>query len=176
MSVQQLFENVIKMFEIRKYQFDKSKYTIVEDEDINSFIFEEYVKDKSLAVHFIKTKTGIKDIKNITTQNQEQNVHKIIFITKYDMSNQARKELVSSNFDIEIFNFSELVINIMNHRLVPNHVLLTDEQSQQIIKKFGKKIPHIKKTDRICRHFDGKVDQIFEIQRNTELYFRIVVP
>lgn len=175
-TLNKIFNNVFKMFEDRSYNFDKSQHSIDILKETQSFSMDEYLPDKKLCVYFIKTKIGIKDVKSILVYCQEQNVNKVIVILKYNISNQGKKEFLMSNLNIELFNFSELVINVTSHSLVPKHVLITDEQNKQIINKLGKKIPHIKKNDRICRHYDGQVDQIFEIQRNTELYFRIVTP
>jgi len=173
-----VFENTLKMLEDRSYTIDKTLYTIDEMVETQFIIIPNYIEDKNMAIYFLKTKIGIKDIKQflVEMEKEEKPVHKIIFIMKYDMSNQGKKELLLSVFDIEIFNISELVFDVTTHVLVPKHILLTDEQCEQVISKFGKKLPYIKKTDRICRHYDGKIDQIFEIQRPLELYYRIVVP
>jgi len=173
-----VFENTLKMLEDRSYTIDKTLYKIDEMLETQFIIIPNYIDDKNMAIYFLKTKIGIKDIKYFLTEMEKEttHIHKIIFIVKYDMSNQGKKELTASRFDIEIFNISELVFNVATHMLVPKHILLSDEQCEQVISKFGKKIPYIKKTDRICRHYDGKIDQVFEIQRSLELYYRIVVP
>ena len=48
-------------------------------------------------------------------------------------------------------------------------------ETKLMIEKFGKKIPNIKITDKICRYYNGKIDQIFRIYRKNKLYYRIVI-
>ena len=77
--------------------------------------------------------------------------------------------------EIEIFYFNEMIFNITKHVLVPKHELLNDTETKLFFQKFGKKIPYIKKNDKICRYFNGKIDQVFRIYRQNEIYYRIVV-
>ena len=62
-----------------------------------------------------------------------------------------------------------------SHELVPKHELLTPEEKEAFLRCLDKKIPCIKVTDRIVRHYDGRCGQIFRIYRKSELYYRLVV-
>ena len=77
--------------------------------------------------------------------------------------------------ELEIFYEHEMIYNVTKHVLVPKHELLDEKHTKLIFKKFGKKIPSIKSTDRVSRYYNGKPNQIFKIYRNNEIFFRLVI-
>jgi len=75
-------------------------------------------------------------------------------------------------------------VNILNHELVPRHVVLTGEQKKKIMKKYGIKrlsqFPKILKTDPVIRLLKAKPGDLVKIIRKSEItgestYYRIVI-
>ncbi len=105
----------------------------------------------------------------------EKRIRHVIFIIKSKLTIPGRNFLLASKrVSKEIFLFKEIIVNPVKHYLVPRHERISSESARQLLKTVGSKIPAIKITDRICRHYNGKVGQIFKIYRKNHLYYRIV--
>ena len=75
-------------------------------------------------------------------------------------------------------------INILNHALVPKHVILTGEQKKKVLKMYGIKklnqFPKIFKSDPVIGLLKAKPGDLVEITRKNDVtgesaYYRIVV-
>ena len=75
-------------------------------------------------------------------------------------------------------------IDILNHELVPKHIILSDKEKEDVIKKFGIKklnqFPKILKSDPIVTMINGKVGDLIKIIRKSEngkesIYYRIII-
>lgn len=121
-------------------------------------------------------KMGTPELKVLKNTIEDNKINHVIFILVNKIANPGKKKISDyENVHTEFFLYSDLVINIIEHRLVPRHELLSDQKRDLILKKFGKKIPYIKTTDKIARYYNAKPNQVFKIYRKHELYFRIVV-
>lgn len=83
------------------------------------------------------------------------------------------KKLVESSIDVEfeLFTQDELQYNITEHRLVPKHIKLSEEEARIFKKNFGIKFATILKTDPICRFYNfqrGDVIKIIRIDNSNE--------
>jgi len=183
-----IYNNTIDMFVDRKYimkSFLKNGKPIKRtDEDfLNDYkenkckLIINKNKTDLTTVYFYNTKIGINEVKDLFAILNENEVKHVILITKHKLTSYAKKEMkaLGKHMEKEIFYFDELIFNITKHELVPKHQLLTLKETEQFIKNIGKKIPQIKITDKVCRYYSGKIDQIFKIYRKNEIYYRIVV-
>jgi DNA-directed RNA polymerase subunit H len=75
-------------------------------------------------------------------------------------------------------------INILDHGLVPKHILLSQQEKEEAMKKFGvKKIgqfPKILKSDPIVQLLGAKPGDLIKIIRKSEtakesIYYRVVI-
>jgi DNA-directed RNA polymerase subunit H len=107
--------------------------------------------------------------------------HKIIIVE--DISPRARQAIQLNFPTIEVFLRKEQMFNIVDSIYVPKHSLLSQEESDQVLKEFGlqkKDMPKILTTDPIVLYFHAKIGQIFRIIRPSETagyatYYRLVV-
>jgi len=91
------------------------------------------------------------------------------------------KEKYGSN--IEIFSEKELMINIVEHVLIPKHILLNENESKQVLEEYyarKKDLPKIYHTDPVMKYYNAKIGQIVRIIRPSELsgeavYYRLVI-
>jgi len=75
-------------------------------------------------------------------------------------------------------------INILNHGLVPKHVVLTREQKKKVMKTYGikklKQFPKILKSDPVIKSLNAKPGDLIKITRKSNVtgestYYRIVI-
>ena len=137
-------------------------------------------KDQRIIILFYEKKIGIDILKSIVLDMGEQDIHHAILIVKHKITSFAKKEIanLSSQYYFEVFLQDEMLYNITKHRIVPEHILLSNEESKKIIDCYGKKtfyLPKIFNTDAICKYYDGKVGNIFKILRTNNIYYRVVV-
>lgn len=77
----------------------------------------------------------------------------------------------------------ERQISIMEHELVPQHRVLSPEEAQEVLKRFGvqpQQLPYILISDPIVKTLGAKPGDIIEIKRPSEtageaIYYRLVV-
>ncbi len=67
----------------------------------------------------------------------EQGVYRAIIVVKQSMTPSAAKVLttVAPKYIMEHFTELELVVNITEHELVPQHILLSDEEKKALLAK-----------------------------------------
>jgi len=73
--------------------------------------------------------------------------------------------------------------SVLSHRLVPKHEILTKEEADQLLARYGitsQQLPHILTTDPVVKELGGKAGDIVKITRESEtagqsVYYRVVV-
>ena len=94
------------------------------------------------------------------------------------MARQKLKETNDSKlFHIELFEDKELIVNIIEHVLVPKHIILSDEEKQTLLKKYRLKesqLPKILTTDPVARFLGLVKGQVVKIIRASETAGRYI--
>jgi DNA-directed RNA polymerase I, II, and III subunit RPABC1 len=110
---------------------------------------------------------------------KEANVDKAIIVVAESITPFARQALqeMSAKFQISHFRDSELLVDITEHRLVPNHEVLTEEKKKQLLKRYkltDSQLPRIQLTDPVARYYGLVRGQIVRIVRPSETAGRYV--
>lgn len=130
-------------------------------------------------------KIGIKTVKNYCQRMQEENISRAIIVVQQGMTPSAKQALVdmAPKYILEQFLESELLINITEHELVPEHVLLTPEEKAELLARYKLKesqLMRIQASDPVARYFGLKRGHVVKIVRPSEtagryISYRLVV-
>lgn len=132
-----------------------------------------------------ESKVGVRTIKTFCTRMQEENIQRAVIVVQAGMSFSAKQALVdmAPKYILEQFLESELLINIMEHELVPAHVVMTPEEKQELLSRYKLKdnqLMRIQQGDPVARYFGLKRGQVVKIIRPSEtagryISYRLVV-
>jgi len=122
---------------------------------------------------------GVKPIRTFVERMVEQSVFKAVIVIRNTITSSASKicQSMAPKYQIEQFMESELVVNITEHKLVPQHILLSDEEKQALLKKYHLKesqLPRIQINDPVIRYFGLKRGNVVKIVRPSETAGRYV--
>jgi DNA-directed RNA polymerase I, II, and III subunit RPABC1 len=125
-------------------------------------------------------KVGVKPIKTYCQRMKEENVLRAIIVVKVNLTPFAKaavKEMSLRGYRVEYFRDSELLVDITEHKLVPEHIVLTNQQKSELLERYRLKpsqLPRIQLTDPIARYYGLKHQQVVKIIRPSETAGRYV--
>ena len=183
-KIQTVIKTLCRIISERKYSnkslkdiFDKLKPIINDDQMLFT------IDDKKFGIKFVSNfLTTIKkeaSIENFLEKNSE--VHKFVIINR--LSDRAVKQILEHK-NTEVFTMDELLIVVIDHYLVPQHILLSPEEKENYLTTFNHQIRDMKKillNDPIAKFYGAKVGDMFKIIRPSitagkDIDYRIVIP
>ncbi|XP_050227854.1 DNA-directed RNA polymerase V subunit 5A [Mercurialis annua] len=90
----------------------------------------------------------------------------LVLILENQITNQALKAMDLFKFKVEMFQITDLLINITKHVLKPKHQVLTDEEKKKILKDYcieEKQLPRILRRDAIARYYGLEKGQVVKV-------------
>lgn len=188
--------NIIKMFYHRGYikfenlqksinklveqENDDYEYILTLDVDTN---YNTTIKDKQIIIKLFDYK--ISSINKTSSIGEfitkHNNAYKFMIVD--DINSKSIKIISGYSTPCEIFKISELMLCIVEHILVPNHKVLSKDETNIVLNEYCAKkrdMPLILTTDPVARFYNMKPDEICRITRPSILtveapFYRIVV-
>ena len=174
MIVEQVYRSIQTIKEMlldRGYTFNSlDKFQLGELNAIidKHMIFSIPIEEINFNVIFMLTnEQRVAKLKKILDEkNTDMNV---IIVSKDIINETEKKKLIKLEFNIELFNLTELQYNVSKHDLVPKHELLKEDEIETLIAslqlKSKNQLPHILKTDPMARYLGAKSGNIIKITR-----------
>lgn len=125
-------------------------------------------------------KVGVGPIKTYVLRMKEENVVRAIIVIKNDLTHfakQAVRELASRGYKVEYFKDAELLVDITEHKLVPEHIVLTKQEKTELLARYRLKpgqLPRIQVIDPVARYFGLAPKQVVKIVRPSETAGRYI--
>ena len=96
---------------------------------------------------------------------QEENISRAIIVVQSGMTPSAKQALIdmAPKYSLEQFREAELMINITEHELVPQHVVMTPEEKKELLHRYKLKelqLPRIQQSDPVARYFGLRRGQV----------------
>ncbi|KAL2497272.1 DNA-directed RNA polymerase II and IV subunit 5A [Abeliophyllum distichum] len=83
-------------------------------------------------------KVGVKTMKTYTNRMKDESVFRAILVVQQNLTPFARTCIseISTKFHLEVFQEAELLINIKEHVLVPEHQMLTLAEKKTLLERY----------------------------------------
>jgi len=149
--------------------------------DINPIDIELEESNKLLIKYLMTPKIRVNNIFSIVEELIEEKTYKkndtIILIIKDKLTNY---EQVAYYFDniysknkifIQLFNIDMLMYNVTHHKLVPKHIMLKEEEKQNLLKKYNvtyEQLQYILKDEPVAKYYGMNKGDVCKIIRNSE--------
>mgnify|MGYP002630775041 CR=1 FL=1 len=148
-------------------------YDCIESEDINSIIGKNSSTNDRLLVYFVfDIKVSVKKMKHIKEiVESDSNFVCLVVVYKASITSFA-KQFISTDLNLYVQSFSEkeLSFNITKHKLVPKHRRLSNDEKNDILKKYRtalKNYPLISHQDAVSRYYSFVPGELIEITRDS---------
>ncbi|XP_071686519.1 DNA-directed RNA polymerases IV and V subunit 5B-like [Rutidosis leptorrhynchoides] len=130
-------------------------------------------ENKILAVFCGPGPVKVNVIRWITTQiMNKDSLSRLIIVVQSHITNQAMKSVELFSFKVEIFQITDLLVNITKHVLKPKHRVITDQEKEKLLKKFNlneKQLPRMSEKDAIAQYYGLTKGQVVEVTYNGEI-------
>ncbi len=114
------------------------------------------------------------NMREVYQKIKKQECTRAIIIVDHSVTHWAKpiiQGLRQKKIYINIYTLKESLFNVMDHRLVPKHIICSAAEKKEIMMTYAinkSTFPHIKSTDPIVRHFGVLRGQLLKIIRQSD--------
>jgi DNA-directed RNA polymerase subunit H (RpoH/RPB5) len=176
---------IIKMFINRGFinKTNKDKYTtkLIEDENDdmeyiinldNSKNYNTEIKSKKVHIKIFNYKISSVSEKSPVGEFLKKYNKEYKFIVVQDITSRIEETICSYDTQVEIFKFNKLQSDITEHMLVPQHEVLTKEETEDVLESYRARkrdMPLIRTNEDVARYYNMKPGEITRIYRPSPL-------
>lgn len=136
-------------------------------------------EDKLFVFFPDEPKIGVKTIQSYVAKMENDKVGRAIIVVRMGLTPSAKQAMreVGPTYVMEDFLESEMLINITEHELVPQHILLTTEEKEELFSRYKLKESQLMKmltTDPVARYYGYRRGQVMKIIRKSDTAGRYV--
>ena len=123
---------------------------------------------------------GMGPIKTYTQRMRDESVTKGIIVYKGKLTNyakQAMQQYATQGYRLEYFRDNELLVDITEHKLVPEHIVLSPQEKNELLARYRLKpaqLPRVPMADPVARYLGLQPRQVVKIIRPSETAGRYV--
>ena len=154
------------------------------DARLRSFAQKVADPDDKIFVFFPQdAKVGIKPVRTFSDRMKETNISRAILVVQENLTPFAKTAIAELANDperplvVEFFNQNELLIDITEHELVPEHYVLNKEEKMNLLKRYKleeTQLPRMQTGDPVARYFGLGIGDVVKIIRPSETAGRYV--
>lgn len=147
---------------------------VIDRKGLSFLVSDESGEQEPLFVCFPEdSSVGLKTFRDISNKIIQQSVYKAIIVYEKSVTPSARKFVseLPPKYQIEIFQETDLLVNITKHVLVPKHEVLSVDEKKTLLQRYRLRetqLPRIHSTDPIARYYGMKRGQVVKIIRPSE--------
>ncbi|KAF2289289.1 hypothetical protein GH714_034169 [Hevea brasiliensis] len=96
----------------------------------------------------------------------------LILILQNQITNQALKAVDLFTFKVEMFQITDLLVNITKHVLKPKHEVMSEREKQKLLKKYSieeKQLPRLLKKDAIVKYYGLEKGQVVKVTHTGDI-------
>ncbi|KAH9928681.1 DNA-directed RNA polymerase RPB5 subunit [Fomitopsis serialis] len=146
----------------------------VDRSQLNFFTNHKNNPMTQIFVYFSEEKSvGVKTMRKMLGILEEKNIQQGVIVFPGNMTPSARKVIaaMASQYKLEEFSESDLLVNITHHTLVPKHEVLSPEEKKELLETYRLKetqLPRIQLADPVARYYGLKRGNVVKITRPSE--------
>uniref|UniRef100_A0A0E0MCC4 RNA polymerase subunit H/Rpb5 C-terminal domain-containing protein n=1 Tax=Oryza punctata TaxID=4537 RepID=A0A0E0MCC4_ORYPU len=115
----------------------------------------------------------IATIREIYLQTKEENLSRLILILQSKILSRAREAIKEIfKFKVDIFQATDLLVNITKHVLKPKHEVLSADQKAKLLKEYNvedSQLPRMLETDAVARYYGFDKGTVVKVTYDSEL-------
>ncbi|KAL1220766.1 DNA-directed RNA polymerases IV and V subunit 5B [Cardamine amara subsp. amara] len=102
----------------------------------------------------------------------QETITGLILVLQSHITNQALKAVELFSFKVELFQITDLLVNVTKHVLRPKHEVLNEKEKESLLNKFSieeKQLPVLLKNDAIVRYYGLEKGQVVKVTYKGQL-------
>ncbi|CAN7061685.1 unnamed protein product [Brassica oleracea var. botrytis] len=129
--------------------------------------------NKVKVVFFGTGKVKVNTIRSVAAEIlSQETITGLILVLQNQVTDKALKAIELFTFKVEIFQITDLLVNLTKHVLSLRHRVLTDGEKKALLKQFNieeKQLPRISKKDAVVRYYGLEKGQVVKVSYRGEL-------